>query len=1461
MPRFSQEGPSKDRLPGPIRGISDFTAIVDQPGDLCPPDAMLNAWPFDTGKDGLRIGKRPGLVPALFDAAGRPWKAPSYIQGMAKIDIPESQRLEYGQDTFDLLDPDDGGAIPYGGFASDYNHVLLNNVDFQGTGATPPPVVADLDYISAIGTDAIAEPESLNLAPATDPNLTPESISPPVSRWDKYAADAVADATYGKDMHIACYNVRQGESSGKLIGRVRLVSTMKNQDTGKWEFVSEIELSDCDLTSSRSAASQECPLYGTLDLFQAGDALKTWHLFANDIDIGPDFVYVAVLARQTTDGNSTGTEHAARGLVFAIPKEFFKTGSSRDYSEIVADDVSEWAAECVAVRYRNSFTPVTEEGITYGSPDVLVAFNGYKDFWSGIARYSPTLASRLRIGQKPVWFNYGHGPLKNSFEGQTQTQLNTAGANALVDGDHGYCRIAAVTRIQRGFKGVDTNQFDRTNDMNVRWALGCYISDMDVDSSGRIFIIRSSIGWGIPTTDASDNYTATYSNNNLPSENRPRVSVMGITPTGRLEFEVDTITRSPSGGYMADGGAYGPYFNDRYNPTLICVTADQNGGCLAVGRWSSGKNAWHCRKASDNVGTVDWSIGIGIVSGQVEDSSDQTTRPDPFDGNETIGIGELTLLYCAYSERDQQYIVCGESFRPFSIGSLGSGTPSAGQWRLPSTQQATAELYGPASSWKLNSSGQMIWKHYTRSNVATFNAEMYRPISSAGNGSLVMLVSQQVNSTTRDSGSSSASANIGWSWSSLGGYWWLSNPAPDAVRHVAVFDRSLGSSEEIRLTFRKRIHDCSIVVKSDESGKNCYEVGIDSGGPLLFIRKVIDGVVQSNDDSVDPTTTDGGLTSDEMSYDIRVRVRGTVIQGFLSTQVDQETPLVEAEIDDYFQYSRFGFSSSFQTSDADGNDGTASTEDQIVRVSGAIVATLVPRVVTASSVLAIVSGGRFFVVRSGSVVEEISGLNMNPYGLASLAAYNLGMHIVDGKKWMKWDPSEIPASSLSAFVPDSGSLPGATPDGVGGYLPGTTTATNLVVHIARLWAYGMPEDRKNMVGSASGDDAAWDQDEDSDYASTTLSTEIAGILGSNITGAFAHNDDVMIIGCQDQIWVISGDPAIDGSRNMNVTRDEGCLTAQSISFNSSGMAMAITTGGAGMIAGRQIKLSSIDRLRKYNVPSTHATPVHTVAAYDGVNKAFMCFYTPVDSENFSKDDPGYYQSVSARGVHLMYSERVNGYFPMTFPSGADPICCIKYDNSLLMGCKDGYVRKFGEYADKQDWGNGAYENFRCTFPSAQILAADASHGVLLQESVITLSKNSDGCTLRLQGAATPEDVYDLAASAGSAIQLSAGKNVVRQRMRGGVVVMRFLNESNQTFAVDHLSVGIRDVSVQANPVADNPPPVTPEMVVCEESGASSGSSGGSSGSASGSSSFTSGTAGSGDPSGPSIGSKGSISEA
>jgi hypothetical protein len=1390
--RKPQDGPEYMPVPLTLNGVSDISSFAGTAVGVCPPDNMLNAWPYEPATRHQRLGMRPRLASVFLNASGQPWRAPSYIQGFGQVNIAKDTRVQSGALAEAILQDEDGGGFGHPGTLPNRGITLIDNLHYQGGLTTPPPTIGGDDYTAYFGTgEAIAGAE------------TASGLTSPAVRWDRFAS-LNDEITHEKDQILQVFNYHVTDAGlGKTIARARLVSMRKNISTDEFEYINEYEISDGGHTGAATN--------GKFSFAVSGDANSPWHISANDIDIGESYVYVAVLAYQTSNSNYDGTVSARRGWTIAIPREEFDPGMTHTYPPTRKVNLTPWAQECVSVRYREGFTSTTYQGVTYGtSPDILILFSGYRDFQSGIGRYSEDLSALLRIGEIPTWANPGHGALRTAYTGQSEAQLDTAGAAALIDGDHSTCRLSVVSEQQRG-----TLRADRNNTMNTRWTHGCQAIAMDVDhTTGEIFVARTAIGFGIPNPDGIGGYATTYTLENRPEDTVPQISVMSLTPYGTLNWEVDTRTRQHTGGWTS--GIYGPFYNDRLRPTLNWITADQHGGAMVVGRWAQNRNVWHTKQSvtGSTIGTVDWSKGIGSPNGTVKDSTGATTTIDDF--GETIGLGELTLYSCDVHKGDGQYEITGHPFVPSTLvdgATFAGGNPTAGRWYVKALNAASAgivQAYAGGTTWKLSSTGAAIWKRYLGSSTISGTAvDLKTPLDETSSGAFAALVHERITGTNAASGS-------GWQWNSSSHWWWLRNEAP-VVRHTVIFDRELGGSEEVVYHFRKRVHSLMALVKTND-GSEGWEIGTfdDLGTWRLVIRKVTDGIpALSFLDSA--ALSDLGLTDDDAAFDLRVRIRNNTIEAFLSTQTDQDTAAVSGLIDDYFEFTRMGFASRFQTT-ATGqeNDGAyVDTTAQIVRVSAVDVYNLITHEISAAQVLCIFSSGRLYAVKDGTTVEQVAGLGLPDHGLIRSAQHHQKLYIVwSGGGYAKvYDPGAEPGDALADWDPSEGNLPGATDDGSGGYVAGTTTATNIAMHLDRIWLYGMPEDPQNAELSAIGDADKWDKDAAVDFgAATNLSNEVAGVVGVPITGLFPYSDDRIIMGSETQINAMYGDPEFESARVNNITRESG---VRALTYADTGAAFCITEQGAALITGNEIAFISKDKLNKYIVPSTHSGTVLPLILRDANRYGVFFGFTRVNDTEYTTDDADYYRSTflsdgttELRSRHLWFSEQTGGWYPLDFQSRADPTAVFKYGEQILFGGKDGYIRTFDDSVDT-DWGSEAFPEIpvTCYFPTSLITSPQLRNGLSMVEQFIILSVESQEPTLYYQVAETPEELYELAPNVGEADEvLDSTRNLLGVRLSAPAMQLSFYGTS--PFYVEKVEVGIRYEKVWRSELTDVAP-VTP----------------------------------------------------
>ncbi len=188
----------------------------------------------------------------------------------------------------------------------------------------------------------------------------------------------------------------------------------------------------------------------------------------------------------------------------------------------------------------------------------------------------------------------------------------------------------------------------------------------------------------------------------------------------------------------------------------------------------------------------------------------------------------------------------------------------------------------------------------------------------------------------------------------------------------------------------------------------------------------------------------------------------------------------------------------------------------------------------------------------------------------------------------------------------------------------------------------------------------------------------AGELGDIIRCIIPYKDDYLIFGCATCIWYLSGDPSYSGDLG-GLDLTTGIFGANSWCWDGAGTLYFWGTNGLykTTIPGTPICLSAIalpDLIKDEAAdPSTHRITM----AYDrkdyGIN---ICITKLSDGHN----------------SNYWYDLKTEGLFPEEYPHQCGPYSLFYYaanDTTLrdvLVGCKDGYIRKFDKTAEDDNIG-------------------------------------------------------------------------------------------------------------------------------------------------------------------------------
>ena len=208
------------------------------------------------------------------------------------------------------------------------------------------------------------------------------------------------------------------------------------------------------------------------------------------------------------------------------------------------------------------------------------------------------------------------------------------------------------------------------------------------------------------------------------------------------------------------------------------------------------------------------------------------------------------------------------------------------------------------------------------------------------------------------------------------------------------------------------------------------------------------------------------------------------------------------------------------------------------------------------------------------------------------------------------------------------------------------------------------------------------------YASTDPLTAAAGNAadagetGDIVRALIPYKDDYLIFGCASTIWVLTGDPA-GGGKIDEVDLTVGMFGANSWCFDGDGNLYFWGTAG---IYKTPLGFRNIENLTEISLPDLisdeGADPSsHRITmAYDRKRHGILICITKLSDG----DNSNYF-----------YDLKLKGFFPEDYPNECGPYSLFYYAanntnyTDLLVGCKDGYIRKFDDTAKDDNIGSGS----------------------------------------------------------------------------------------------------------------------------------------------------------------------------
>ena len=183
----------------------------------------------------------------------------------------------------------------------------------------------------------------------------------------------------------------------------------------------------------------------------------------------------------------------------------------------------------------------------------------------------------------------------------------------------------------------------------------------------------------------------------------------------------------------------------------------------------------------------------------------------------------------------------------------------------------------------------------------------------------------------------------------------------------------------------------------------------------------------------------------------------------------------------------------------------------------------------------------------------------------------------------------------------------------------------------------------------------------------------AGRLGGVIQALIPDADDSLIFATKNELWLLKGDPA-DGVMRQ-VSNAVGIIAPGAWAKSDEGLVAFLSFDGVyamGLGSQKAPERFSADRLPE-SLVNIDPTGKHVTMAYDARGRGFHLFITPETGD----------------GEHWWLDVENKAVWPVSVPTGMQPMVCSRLQGSaglpeVVLGCRDGYLRKFDDDATTDD---------------------------------------------------------------------------------------------------------------------------------------------------------------------------------
>lgn len=310
----------------------------------------------------------------------------------------------------------------------------------------------------------------------------------------------------------------------------------------------------------------------------------------------------------------------------------------------------------------------------------------------------------------------------------------------------------------------------------------------------------------------------------------------------------------------------------------------------------------------------------------------------------------------------------------------------------------------------------------------------------------------------------------------------------------------------------------------------------------------------------------------------------------------------------------------------------------------------------------------------------------------------------------------------------------------------------------------------------AGDPFDWDfsaSDTDISRAMAGTSSD-AGSPGKPITCLIGGTNDYLIVGCQDELWVLRGNPAGGGIFD-NLSKTVGIVGAAAFCHGPRGEVIFLSRAGLYILppgAGAFPEPLSEQKL-PIELRDVDASQVRVSLAYDTFASGVHIWLTPIT--------PG------APATHWWFDWESQSYWIVTLPVLMEPTACARYleigsgESDVMLGGRDGYIRRFDKDLVQDDGED--FDSFVCYGPIP--CGGDAFATGLVQSLVGELSTESENVDWEILTGDSPEEAAESTDVRASGSWGPGLNYTERPRVRGHSMVLR-LSSRGEKWAIERV---------------------------------------------------------------------------